>query len=699
MSGKETRGASGRAHRPTRWIVGFVTLLAVAAVAIGLRALQGPQQAQAQDQPTTKAQRPLAPLKRSTATAQQPAPVVNGNRSAPRPAAAGPAAPPARTATRQGPPPISSLSVMAVVNREPISREELGHQCLRRYGEEVLESLVNMQLISEALKARGIQITGQDVALEIDRIAAKFGLPRDRWLSLLQEERGYSEEQYRREVVWPMLALRKLAAADVQVTKEELQRAFETEYGPKVRARMIILPSLEQAKAIHAQAVADPKRFGELARKGEDPNIAAASGVIPPISRHMGSPEIEQAAFALKKGEVSQPVKVANKYVILYCEDQVPQQYVATQNLPTIEKQLSDKLREEKMRVASTQFFSQMQQSAKIVDVWNDAAQRRAHPGVAAIINGQPITIEQLQNECLQRYGSDVLEGEINRKILAQELKKRKISVSEQDLTAEIARAAESYGKFKEDGKTPDLDAWLKEVTAHDGATVDLYKDDAVWPSVALKKLVGGKVQVTDDDLQKAYESSFGERVEVLAIVLGDQRQAQRVWDQARNNPTQAYFEELAETYSIEPASRANRGKVPPIRRHSGTGVLEQEAFKLKPGELSGILAVDEQFILMRCIGRTKPVQVDFASVKNNLYKDIHEKKIRVAMNEEFERLLASAQVDNYLSGAVQPGRRNVAPAAATSAAPAKTAPTKGNPIRTGGIAPKTATRPQKTTR
>jgi parvulin-like peptidyl-prolyl isomerase len=223
-----------------------------------------------------------------------------------------------------------------------------------------------------------------------------------------------------------------------------------------------------------------------------------------------------------------------------------------------------------------------------------------------------------------------------------------------------------------------------------------------VWPSVALKKLVGGKVAVTEDDLQKAYESSYGERVEVLAIVLGDQRQAQRVWDQARTNPTQANFEVLAENYSIEPASRANRGKVPPIRRHSGTGLLEQEAFKLKPGELSGILAVDEQFVLMRCVGRTKPVQVDFPSVKNNLYKDIHEKKIRVAMNSEFDRLLSAAQVDNYVTGAVQSGRRTAAPAAATTAAPAAQPAKKLTPIRTnagGSPAPRAATGPQKTTR
>jgi len=698
MSGMEASTAARKAGRPTRWICGLVSLISFAAVAIGIRVSQGPTSAYAQAPAKSPTSRPTVPITKRP-TAEKPAaaaPAAKAPATNPTIGASSAPATTSRPAATRTPPPINSLKVMAVVNAEPISRQDLGYQCLRRYGEEVLESLVNMQLIGEALKAQNIQITDKDVGLEIDRIAAKFSLPTDRWLALLREERGFTESQYRREVVWPMLALRKLSAADVQVTKEELQRAFESEYGPKVRARMIILPTLQKAKAIYAEATADPRKFGPLAKEHcEDPNIAAASGVIPPIGLHMGSAEIEKAAFALKKGEVSPPIAVANKYVLLYCEDQIPQQYVSEQNIPLIDKQLSEKLREEKMRRASSEFFAKMQQSTKVVNVWSDPAARKAQPGVAATINGKPITIEQLQNECLERYGSDVLEGEINRKILTQELARRKIAITKQDLDAEIERAAESYGIFKKGTTEPDREAWLKQVTAHDGATEDIYTDDAVWPSVALKKLVGSKVKVTDDDLQKGFESSYGERVEVLAIVLGDQRQAQRVWDDLRKTPTQAYFEEAAENFSIEPASRANRGKVPPIRRHSGAGVIEQEAFKLKAGEMSGILAVDDQFIILRCVGRTQPVQVDFASVKDNLYKDIHEKKIRVEMNKEFDKLLAAAQIDNFVTQTSQAGRRTAAAAGPT--APAPKGSSKLSPLKSGsGAAVPSAATPSK---
>src|SRR4029079_6416413 len=122
-------------------------------------------------------------------------------------------------------------------------------------------------------------------------------------------------------------------------------------------------------------------------------------------------------------------------------------------------------------------------------------------------------------------------------------------------IQAEIARAAESNGYIKAD-RSPDVERWIKDITTQDNVTAELYRTDAVWPSVALKKLCESRVKVSEADLQKGFESNYGERVRVLAIVLSDQRQAQRVWDMARNNPTDTYFSQLAQQYSIEPSSR-----------------------------------------------------------------------------------------------------------------------------------------------
>ncbi len=81
--------------------------------------------------------------------------------------------------------------------------------------------MVNRHLILQACAARGIEITNADVSAEVHRIAAKFGLPTENYLKLLQDERDISPDQYSREVIWPMLALRSLVADQVEVTAPE----------------------------------------------------------------------------------------------------------------------------------------------------------------------------------------------------------------------------------------------------------------------------------------------------------------------------------------------------------------------------------------------------------------------------------------------------------------------------------------------
>jgi parvulin-like peptidyl-prolyl isomerase len=681
-SDTQSRNALAQPSRPkaTGWLWTLATLASVIAVGVGIRLLGGPQAAAQQPiiRPGTTATpaRPIVP--------QQAQPLQQTQPQRQAIPAAGPQVPPANAPSAVQPaaavakspsaPSASTLQVMAVINGEQITRVELGRECIRRYGEEVLESMVNRQLISEACAEKGVTVTDADVSTEIDKVAGRFGLSRDRWLSLLREERGFGEEQYRREVLWPMMALRKLVATEIEVTDADLKKAFESEFGSKVRARLIAVDTPQKADQARKEALADPNSFGEVSKKYTvEPGVASAYGVIPPIRKHLGDANLEQVAFALKPGQISEVVHVANMYYILKCEEVMPQQMLTSQQLNEQAARMKEKLKENKLRSSASDFFEKRKQQAQMEIILGNKPEQlqrqKELPGVAAIVNGKQLTLAQLAEECITRHGSDVLDGEINRKILTQELNRKRVTVDGTDIDAEVDRAAEAYGFLTAAGK-PDRDRWLKSVTDQPGATVDLYVRDAVWPSVALKKLVGGKVEVTDEDLRKGFESNYGERVEAQAIVFSDLRQAQKVWDLARNNNTEAFFSELAQQYSVEPASRANGGKVPPIRRYGGSPMIEEEAFKLKPGELSGIVSVDGQFIILRCQGRTKPVQTDFKAVRGELVKDIQEKKLRLLMTKEFDRLREVAQVDNFLAGTSQSGNRSAGPLSLTPNGP-----------------------------
>ena len=548
--------------------------------------------------------------------------------------------------------------IVALVNGQSIGRKALGTEVLRRHGEDVLESMVNKYLILQACQQKQIVVSNEDVEDELGRIAGKFGLSVDRYLQMLQSERKISSTEYRRDIVWPMLALRKLVEAEIQVSQEEFNEAYLSQYGPSVKCRMIMVSDKAKIDQLYTRSAANPAEFGQLAKDhSEDEASASVRGMIPPIRKNTSDPQFEQTAFALKPMEISKPFQIADQWIMLQCVKHIAATQPAPQALSAVRQQISDRIRDSKMRTAGTDLFQKLQQQAQVVNVFNDNALRQQYPGVAALINGQQISLSKVTEEGVKRHGLDVLEGEINRTLLEQALKKANLTITQPDIDAEVARAAETYGYLTADGK-PDIKNWLTHVTSQEGATTELYIRDAVWPSVALKKLVAGKVTVTDEDIRKGFESNYGERVEILAIVFSDLKSAQKVWNMARANPTDEFFGQLAEQYSVEPVSKSNMGKVPPIRRHGGQPTVEDEAFKLKHGELSGIVATGDRYIIMRCQGRPTPIVKELdAEVREQLVRDITEKKTRIEMGKTFDNLRESSQIDNYLAGTTQDGR------------------------------------------
>src|SRR5712675_1174327 len=193
-----------------------------------------------------------------------------------------------------------------------------------------------------------------------------------------------------------MLALRQLVANEIEVTDADIKKAFESEFGSKVRARLIAVDDPQKAAQVRAQAVADPNSFGELSKKNTvEPGVASAYGVIPPIRRHLGDPHLEQVAFSLKPGQISEVVHVANMFYILKCEEIMPQQFLSNQQLAEQQARMKDKIKENKLRVTAAEFFERKKKEAKIEQILgNTEAQLKRQqelPGVAAIVNGRQV--------------------------------------------------------------------------------------------------------------------------------------------------------------------------------------------------------------------------------------------------------------------------------------------------------------------
>lgn len=587
----------------------------------------------------------------STADAQSPARATPTRPAAP---GAGPAAP----------------ALAAMVDGAEITREQLTAECLARHGEAVLEAIVNKTVIEQACQRQGVVVGPAEVEAEIDAMAKRFNLPRDKWIELIRDERGVTTEEYAEEIVWPMLALRRLARAASEPTEEEITEAWEHQFGPAVKARIVVSRTAAEAERIRAEAIARPEEFGALARQHSvDVGSASANGWVQPIRRHTGEPRFEAVAFGLQPGAVSPVVQVADQFIVIRCEGHLP---AADVKLEEVRPRLVEELRERKSREVSQAVFRRLQDASRVENVMNDPARSAAMPGVAALVNGVPVSIDRVRQACVDRHGIDVLEILVTRALLSQALAKAGLSVTQGDVDAEIARGAEAMGFRRPDG-APDVDAWLERVTRDDKVPLRHYLDDIVRPTVALKKLVG-KVPVSQEDLDKAYAATFGPRARCRVVILDTQRRAQEVWQLARENPSAERVGDLAEKYSVDPTTRALRGEVPPIQRFGGQPAIEREVFALKPGELSGVVQIADRFMVFFCEGYTEPRAVRFEEVRDELYLDIEDKKQRIEMARYFGHLREGAAIDNFLAGTSQSPSGGRGPAAPGSPADARAA-------------------------
>lgn len=561
------------------------------------------------------------------------------------------------------------IQTLAVVNGEQITRNQIANECVRRFGKEVLESIVKKLLVLQQCQKSGVKITEKDVNDDIVAKAKKFGMSGERYIETICSRRNISVDRLKNDIIWHELAIRRLAAKNIQVTPAEINKRMDSEFGPRVQVRQIVVDTLAQATKIREQAVANPENFERLAKNFSlDLNSKSIGGLLPPVRRNFQIPEFEEMAFKLQPNEVSEVFPLADKFIVLRCERIFPAQKLTPEQTAMAHERLIEELSNTKLAESARQMLQQMQENSKVVNVMNDKQLSQQMPGVAAMVDNIKILKNQVAEECITRFGSEMLETEINRTLLMQALKQGGLQVGQADLNVEINRAAESIGHLNKDG-TVNIEQWLAFVTKNDPSKEEFYIEDEVWPTVALKRLVASTVEVNQEDMNKGFEANYGPRVEVKAIVCNDHRSALKVWNMASANATSEYFGELAHQYSIEPASKANYGEVPPIQKHGGRPELEKEAFNLQRGELSKVVQVGEHWVILYCLGRTEPVVTDFDAVKEELHNMILEKKLRLAMGTKFQDLRTEAQIDNFLAGTSQPGRAAVGVARENSAA------------------------------
>ncbi len=116
------------------------------------------------------------------------------------------------------------LFIVATVNNRPISRQRFNQQIESQYGQQVLETMINEELIKQAAKDQNIVIDQEKINEEMAKIEKSLpeGMNLDQALQMQGMSRENLEEQMRLQ-----LAIEEILAPKIQITDEELKQYIE----------------------------------------------------------------------------------------------------------------------------------------------------------------------------------------------------------------------------------------------------------------------------------------------------------------------------------------------------------------------------------------------------------------------------------------------------------------------------------------
>jgi peptidyl-prolyl cis-trans isomerase C len=232
-------------------------------------------------------------------------------------------------------------------------------------------------------KVNGMEFKQSDVALAEDELGAKLPAPdaaskQDQLVTYVadmlllakaaQDKGMASTTDFAHKLAYErskLLMEEMLKQASQQaVTDEALHKTYDEALGQmkgeeEIKASHILVPTEDEAKAIEAE-LKKGADFATLAKeKSKDPGSGKQGGDLGYFTKDQMVPEFSEAAFKLKKGEISAPVKSSFGWHIIKLEDK------RTKKPPEFD-QVKDQLAQYVARKAQADLISKLRETAKI---------------------------------------------------------------------------------------------------------------------------------------------------------------------------------------------------------------------------------------------------------------------------------------------------------------------------------------------
>jgi len=245
-----------------------------------------------------------------------------------------------------------------------------------------LDAMIDEKLVDAELRELKVSIGDKEVDAAIEEVKKSYNLTDEQLREAVARE-GVTLSDYREQMRKQIGRYKlinekvrknvKVSEADVKSEYDRMTRSEGQDYEVHIRHILVAIPrtatqaqvdeARRKAAAIATEARQPGVDFAELAKKRSEGSSSSDGGDLGFFKRGTMVPEFEKVAFALKTGEVSDPVRTQFGWHVLKLEEI---QKLGVKPLAEVRPEIEERLRRQQAERLTTQYMETLRNAAVV---------------------------------------------------------------------------------------------------------------------------------------------------------------------------------------------------------------------------------------------------------------------------------------------------------------------------------------------